>query len=376
MSDQDELYMRAAVELATRGQGDVEPNPMVGCILVRDGEIIGQGFHEKFGSAHAEVNAIAVAKSTTVGATAYVTLEPCSHVGKTGPCSQALIEAKVARVVVACEDPNPLVGGNGIKQLRDNGIDVTVGVLKDESKFVLAPYLKRSTTKTPWVIAKWAMTLDGKIATDTGDSKWISNEQSRQIVQQLRGRVDGIMVGIGTVLADDPMLNARPDQQSDIKRKATRIVVDSLARTPVDSKLVKTANEFPTLIAVGPAANESNCKALEANGCQVVQFTASEPNQRLNQIMIHLAEKGSAGTSPVTNLLVEGGGQLLGSLNDLNMIDEVHCFIGPTIVGGQNSKTPIGGVGHSFIDDSSSISIQSVKQVGNDVYIVGRTIQK
>jgi diaminohydroxyphosphoribosylaminopyrimidine deaminase/5-amino-6-(5-phosphoribosylamino)uracil reductase len=239
MEKPDEFYMQIAIEHAKTGEGFVEPNPMVGCVLVRDGVIIGQGAHEKFGGPHAEIHAIESVESRgkkTEGSTAYVTLEPCSHSGKTGPCTQALINAKVARVVVGCEDPNPLVGGKGIEQLQAAGIAVTTGILAESAQYILAPYLKRMKHNKPWIIAKWAMTLDGKIATSSGNSKWISNEHSRAIVHAIRGRVDGVMVGAGTAIADDPMLNARPPGA----RLATRIVVDSSARIPLDSKLATT----------------------------------------------------------------------------------------------------------------------------------------
>ena len=373
MPAQDESYMRMAIELAKRGEGHVEPNPMVGCVIVDDGEVIGKGFHEQFGGPHAEVHGIASAGPGASGATAYVTLEPCSHVGKTGSCSQALIDAQIARVVVACEDPNPQVNGNGIRHLREHGIDVAVGVLASESKSMLAPFYKHITSQLPFVIGKWAMTLDGKIATATGDSKWISNEQSREIVHQLRGRMDGVMVGIGTVLADDPMLNARPKNAVDIKRTATRIVVDSNARTPLGSKLVQTAKEFPTLIVVGPTADESRCASLEKNGCHIVRLSENDSDKRLHQLMAFLGTQGRPDQTPMTNLLVEGGGQLMGSLNDQKLIDEVHCFVGPSILGGSDSKSPMAGTGHSLMSDATSLSIQSVNQIGSDIYVVGRT---
>ncbi|MFK7767529.1 MAG: bifunctional diaminohydroxyphosphoribosylaminopyrimidine deaminase/5-amino-6-(5-phosphoribosylamino)uracil reductase RibD [Mariniblastus sp.] len=375
MSNQDETHMRMAIELAKSGEGFVEPNPMVGCVLVRDDVVIGRGVHQKFGGPHAEVNALA-SLDNAAGSTAYVTLEPCSHVGKTGPCSRALIEAKIARVVIACQDPNPSVNGNGIKHLKENGIDVTVGVLEGEAQTLLAPFAKLITTQKPWIIGKWAMTLDGKIATSTGDSKWISNEQSREIVHQIRGRVDGVMVGIGTVLADDPMLNARPSDPSDSKRIPLRIVVDSNARTPIQSKLIQTSNQFPTLIAVGPSASANRCKSLKENGCHIFQSTEKDRAKRLNELLLHLGQKDSGQTAtsaPLTNILVEGGGQLLGSLNDQSLLDEVHCFIGPSVLGGSESKSPMAGAGHLLMSESTSVAIQSVTQLGDDVYIVGRT---
>ncbi len=202
--------MDRALELAVQGQGFVEPNPMVGCVLVKDNQVIGEGWHQSFGQNHAEVNAILAAKTDPAGASVFVTLEPCSHQGKTPPCVQALIQARVSRVVVACPDPNPSVAGQGIEQLRNAGLQVDVGLRQDKASEILAPYLKRTVTGLPWIIAKWAMTLDGKIATSTGDSQWISNEKSRAVVHQLRGRVDAIIVGAKTAVADDPLLTSRP----------------------------------------------------------------------------------------------------------------------------------------------------------------------
>lgn len=375
--------MRCAIELATNGEGNVEPNPMVGCVLVRAGEIIGQGYHQQFGGPHAEVNALnsvaieveETADSTNAtGATAYVTLEPCSHTGKTGPCCDALIEANVSKVIVACADPNPLVAGQGIKRLRESGIEVEVGLLESEARSLMAPYLKRIESGKPWIIAKWAMTLDGKIATSTGDSQWISNPQSRDVVHQLRSRVDAIMVGIGTAVADDPMLNARtgaatsaPTAESSAapRSPALRIVVDSMARISLDSKLVQTAKEIPVLIATSSAADPTKRQQLEELGCEVFENDSADPNKRLDALLSYLAEQ------QITNVLVEGGGQLLGSLNDLHEIDEVHCFIGPKIVGGQ-ATTPVQGNGFDLIKDSMQIATQSVQQIGDDVYIVGR----
>ena len=391
MSNSEEQYMLYAIELAARGQGHVEPNPMVGCVLVRDDQIIGHGFHEQFGGPHAEINAIdsignlddSVEQQrhlNAAGATAFVTLEPCSHVGKTGPCCDALIEAKISRVVVACLDPNPLVAGQGIKRLEEAGIKVEVGMLESQACSIMAPYLKRIEQSKPWVIAKWAMTLDGKIATSTGDSKWISSSDSRQLVHGLRARVDAVMVGIGTALADDPMLNARLDEQSrtasgagvlpsettpSTRSPALRVVVDSMARLGLESKLVRTAEEIPTLIAVGPGADSAKLEQLAAHGCQLFKHPSTDPTERLDALLSHLADQ------QLTNVLVEGGGQLLGSLHDLHQIDEVHCFIGPKIVGGEGIS-PVHGNGLELIKDSMQLSIRSVEQIGNDVYVVGR----
>lgn len=363
--DPDEQWMRRAIEISRRGEGAVEPNPMVGCVLVRDGNVIGEGWHEKFGDHHAEVNAIGNATEDVTGSTAYVTLEPCSHHGKTPPCCQALIDAKVSKVVVALEDPNPQVAGQGIAALRSAGIEVVTGVLVDEAKSVLAPYLQRATTGRPWVIAKWAMTIDGKIATTSGDSQWISNERSRSIVHQIRGRVDAILVGSGTVAADDPMLNARPADAGQVLRTALRVVFDSSASISLDSQLAKTAGTYSTLIAVGPEADSAKVEQLKACGFEIFASPSATHSERLDELLQDLASRG------VTNLLVEGGGGLLGLLNDLGQIDEVHAFIGSKLVGGQG-VLPVSGEGLARIADSASFALSRVDPVDGDVYCVWR----
>ena len=355
--------MAQAIELAIRGEGFVEPNPMVGCVLVRNGQLIGEGWHEQFGGPHAEVMALNSSTTDTSGATAYVNLEPCSHHGKTPPCCQALIDAEIARVVVAYPDPNPQVGGNGARFLQEAGIQVEVGLLQNQAARILGPYLKRVQTGLPWIIAKWAMTLDGKIATSTGDSKWISNEKSRAIGHRLRGRVDAIMVGSGTALADDPLLTARPAGP----RLATRIVMDSAASLPVDSKLCQTSSEIPTLVAVGPHADPMKVARLGAAGCEVWSGQSDDANERLTELLRELAKRD------MTNVLIEGGSRLLGSLNDLNQIDEVHVFLGPKLIGGSSLYNPIGGAGQDLIANSKQIAIELVRQLDEDVYIVGRT---
>jgi len=369
--DLDEKWMRRAIEISRRGEGAVEPNPMVGCVLVRDGKVIGEGWHEKFGDHHAEVNAIGNATEDVAGATAYVTLEPCSHHGKTPPCCQALIDAKVSKVVVAVEDPDPRVAGQGIAALRTAGasgtagIEVTTGLLNAEAKSVLAPYLKRATTGRPWVIAKWAMTIDGKIATESGDSQWISNERSRSIVHQIRGRVDAIMVGSGTAAADDPMLNARPEDSAKVLRTALRVVLDSSASLSHDSQLAKTADQYPTLLAVGPDADTAKLEQLKAQGVEVFDSKLATHEERLDELLQELASRG------VTNLLVEGGGGLLGLLNNLNQIDEVHAFIGPKLVGGRGTL-PVVGSGLARIADSDSFQLTGVEAIDGDVHCVWR----
>ena len=246
--------MARALQLAARGEGFVEPNPQVGCVISRGDQVLGEGWHEKFGGPHAEINALNTAGGAARGATLYVTLEPCAHHGKTPPCTEAIQMAGIARVVVAHPDPNPQVDGQGIDALHAAGITCDVGQGKPDATRLLAPYIKWVTTGRPWVIAKWAMTLDGKLATRAGDSQWISSPQSRQIVHQLRGRVDAIVIGSGTARIDDPLLTARPNDPSDVRRLATRVVVDSKCRLPVGSQLARTTAAVPLLVATSNAA--------------------------------------------------------------------------------------------------------------------------
>lgn len=338
---------------------------MVGCVVVAQNEIIGRGHHEIYGGPHAEINAITSVEESNFhrinGATAYVTLEPCSHTGKTGPCTEALINAGISRVVVAHHDPNPLVAGMGIKQLRNAGIEVTTDVHSDLAQQTLAPYLKRTQKHKPWIIAKWAMTLDGKIASSTGSSQWISNPTSRELVHQIRGRVDGVMIGIGTAIADDPMLNARPPGCRD----AARIVIDSQARLSPKSQLALSAQSHKTIIAVGPEADSHNCKLLKALGCDVFYSKLESADERLNDVLKYLAKLS------MTNVLVEGGGKLLGSLHSMGEIDEVHIFIGPKIVGGSEALSPVEGMGIADMNNATNLSNMKVEQINNDIYVSG-----
>ena len=352
-STEDHQWMAKAIELAARGRGLVEPNPMVGCVLVKDGLQLGEGYHQRFGGPHAEVEALRSAASNNssdvlAGATAYVTLEPCCHFGKTPPCTDALIAARVKRVVVATGDPHAVVAGGGLVKLRDAGIAVDVGLLDSESRELNAPYFKRIRSNRPWVIAKWAMSLDGKIATRTGHSQWISSDPSRQWVHQLRGRVDAVMVGIGTALADDPMLDARPPGP----RRAMRVVVDSCLRLPVESKLAQSSCEHPVLVCAGPQADPIKAADLDALGCKVWISALRDRQSRLDELLQLLAQQYG-----VTNLMVEGGSQLLGGLFDLQQIDQCEVFIAPKLVGGQAAPSPIAGLGLEKITDGRRIDL-------------------
>lgn len=360
--DLDAWHMRRALELAERGQGHVEPNPMVGCVIARGAEIIGEGWHRRFGEAHAELEALRVAGARAAEATMYVTLEPCCHHGKTPPCADAVIKAGLRRVVVAQRDPFPQVNGGGLQRLHDAGLDVEVGLLEAEAAGLNAPYLKLIRTGRPWIIGKWAMTLDGKIATASGHSRWISCEQSRQIVHSLRARVDAVMVGRRTAELDDPLLTARPPGP----RTAARVVVDSSATLSPDSQLVQTARRWPTIIAVaGNVAAESR-RQLEAAGCEVLAGGGETPGSRLEALLEEF------GRRRWTNVLVEGGGRLLGSLFDAGQLDEVHVFLAPKLIGGATAPSPVGGAGIERMTEALRMNTVRVQTVGDDVYLSGR----
>jgi diaminohydroxyphosphoribosylaminopyrimidine deaminase/5-amino-6-(5-phosphoribosylamino)uracil reductase len=357
MSADTDSWMRRALELAEFGRGHVEPNPLVGAVLVRDDKIVGASWHAKFGGPHAEINALAEAGADARGATLYVTLEPCCHHGKTPPCTDAVIAAGVARVVSAMEDPFPQVAGQGAARLCAAGIPVEFGLLAPEARRQNAPYLKLLTTGLPFVHAKWAMSLDGKIATLTGDSKWISNEASRRRVHELRGRMDGILIGVGTALADDPLLTARPAGP----RMPCRVILDSQARLPATSQLVQTAREAPTLVVVGEGVASGQ---LTKAGCEVLALPwAGDGRPDIRALLQEL------GRRRWTNLLVEGGAGVLGSFFDANLVDEIHAFIAPKILGGAGAKSPVAGIGLSSVALGGHWSIHSNESLDGDVYV-------
>ncbi|MBI1903607.1 MAG: bifunctional diaminohydroxyphosphoribosylaminopyrimidine deaminase/5-amino-6-(5-phosphoribosylamino)uracil reductase RibD [Planctomycetia bacterium] len=353
--------MAHALRLAARGQGSVEPNPMVGAIVAHGAEIVGEGWHRRFGGDHAEIEALKVAGPRAKAATLYVTLEPCCHQGKTPPCTRAILAAGASRLVVARQDPYPPVAGKGIAELRAAGIVVDVGVLEAEAGDLLAPYLKLVQSGRPWVIAKWAMTLDGKLAARTGDSRWISGEESRAMAHALRGRVDAVIVGSRTAAADDPLLTARPPGP----RTPLRIVVDSRASLATGSQLARTAREVPVLVAVGPDAAAGDRSRLQAAGCEVLSCGAREPARRIDQLLDHL------GARHLTNVLVEGGGTLLGAFFDGGHVDEVHVFVAPRILGGAGAVS-VGGRGSVEIAQALALGNVSWQRTGDDLYLHGR----
>lgn len=373
---EDVRWMRRALEVARLGEGSVEPNPMVGCVIVKDGKLIAEGWHGHFGGPHAEIEALRKAGSNAKGSTLYVTLEPCCHYGKTPPCTEAILPSGIRRVVVAMRDPFPKVSGGGIRQLSDAGILVDVGICEAEAAKLCRPYLHLIQHHRPWVMAKWAMTLDGKIATRASSSRWISGAKSRAIVHQLRGRVDAIMVGRQTAEVDDPMLTARPEELAALPelsalattgfpRVATRIVIDSKARLSLNSKLVKTAKQIPTLIAVGPEADESHIRRLSSAGCEVLPFVAETYYERHLQLLEEL------GRRKMTNVLVEGGSQLLGGLFDGGLIDEVHVFVAPKLIGGQKAPSPIAGAGIAQMQNALTLGDFEANRLDDDLYLRG-----
>ena len=373
----DSNYMRQALELAKKGEGYVEPNPMVGCVLVRDGQVIGQGYHAQYGHAHAEVEAIRSARANMVGgdltgATCYVTLEPCSHYGKTPPCVEAILQVGISRVVIAMRDPNPAhnaySNGRGIQLLQDAGLAITEHVLEAEAQHLNAPYLTLLHKNRPWVHAKWAMTLDGKLATKTHDSQWISGEESRKIVHQLRSRMDAIVVGAGTARHDDPMLTVRLNESERCGNKVPcRVVLGDLS---LESQLVQTAREVPVLI-VTKTDDTQKLQQWEKRGCEVLRlphpYLAGTP--AICSILAHFASR------KWTHILIEGGRQVFGTFFDAKCIDEVHAFIAPKLIGGDSAIPVIGGEGLDKMSLAAMLESPTIQLTGQDIYVRGRTLQ-
>jgi diaminohydroxyphosphoribosylaminopyrimidine deaminase/5-amino-6-(5-phosphoribosylamino)uracil reductase len=357
----DDHWMRRALALAEQGRGYVEPNPLVGAVVVREGALVGEGWHHKYGGPHAEVDALAAAGEAARGSTLYVTLEPCCHHGKTPPCTDAVLRAGVSRVVAAMADPFPQVAGRGASLLRRAGVVVELGLCEAEARRLNAPYLKLLSAGRPYVYAKWAMTLDGKIATRTGDSKWISNPASRRKVHQLRGRMDAILVGVDTARADDPLLTARPPGP----RVARRIVLDSAGRLPLQSQLVRTARDVPTLVATTHRMPAEVSSRLQESGCEVLALPEQDNRPAVGALLEEL------GRRRMTNVLVEGGGGVLGSFRDAGEIDEVYVFVAPKLTGGAAARTPVAGLGSETIAGALTLTEWHVETIDGDVSIHG-----
>jgi len=361
----DLQFMRRAIRLARRGEGHVEPNPMVGCVVVRDGEILGAGHHAVYGGPHAEIAALDACRRDghdLAGATVYVTLEPCCHTGKTPPCTDALIAADVARVVVALVDPATHADGRGVESLRRAGIDVEVCPESEEARRLAEPYVKRVTTGLPWIIAKWAQTLDGHIASRTGDSRWISSTSSRQLVHRLRARVDAVAVGIGTVLADDPRLTARRVR---VRRHARRVVIDPRLRIPDNARLL-TEPSVPLTIAVGAGADPHRVQHLRARrGIEIFTLPPTRGGRgSLRPLLEHLATAHGA-----TNVLVEGGGGLLGSLLAEDLIDQYLVFTAPIVLGDAEAVTAVRGSAVPRIEEGTRLHLAGMRRIEGDVLL-------
>lgn len=344
----DARWMARALAIAERGRGRVEPNPVVGCVLVKAGRVIGEGYHRRFGGPHAEIEALRRCDGSPRGATAYVTLEPCCHHGKTPPCTEALISAPVGRVVAAILDPNPLVAGKGLAALRAAGIETTLGVGADVATVQNGPFRKLMSQRRPWVTLKWAQSLDGRIATHTGDSKWISDDAARRHAHRTRGKVDAILVGVNTVKTDDPALTCRVGRPA---RIATRIVLDRTLRLPLAASLVRTADAAPTLIVCDRAtlkqrAGAQRCKRLERAGVEVIGLRSKASGVSLTALLDEL------GRRQMSNLLVEGGGAVLGQFIEQRLADAFHVYVAPILIGGRDATPAIGGRGATTVSDA------------------------
>lgn len=358
----DEKYMRLALELAEKGRGWVSPNPVVGAVIVRDdGTVIAEGYHERYGELHAERNALKHCTESPDGATMYVTLEPCCHHGRQPPCTDAILEAGIRRVVVGSGDPNPIVAGKGIRILREHGVEVTEGVLREECNAINEIFFHYIQTNTPYVVMKYAMTLDGKIAAYTGKSQWITGETARAHVQELRGKLYGIMAGVGTVLADDPLLTCRIPGA----RTPVRIICDTHLRTPLTSKIVNTAAEVPTIIATA-SEDADLIRSYEEKGCRILQTAKTESGTiDLRELMKKL------GSEKIDSILLEGGGTLNWSALESGIVNRVMAYVSPKLFGGRDAKTPVEGQGVSAPPLAVHLKNTTVTRLGEDFLIEG-----
>lgn len=363
----DARWMRRALELAARGRGTTHPNPMVGCVLVRDGALVAEGWHERPGGPHAEAAALAAAGERARGATAYVTLEPCAHVGRTPPCADALVAAGVARVVVAGADPDARVAGAGIARLRAAGVAVDEGVLRDEADALNAAYLVHRRERRPWVRYKTAMTLDGKIATRTGRSRWITGPEARARVHAWRHRADAVAVGVSTVLQDDPVLTARLEGEGGPGRTPRKVVFDGVARTPTTARLFDAGPDGAparVIVVVGPDAPAARTAALADRGAHVLRVAARQGRPDVAAALRALADEG------VVDLLLEGGGTLAWSFLEAGAIDRVAWFVAPKLIGGRGAS-PLAGLGVATLDEAVRLRDWTVERLGDDLLIEG-----
>lgn len=361
----DEKYMNLALTLAKKGIGFVNPNPLVGAVIVKDGKIIGQGWHEKYGGWHAERNALSNCSESPNDATMYVTLEPCCHYGKTPPCTEAILQNAIKKVVIGCLDPNSLVSGKGAALLREAGIDVVTGILQDKCIELNEVFLHYIKTKTPYVVMKYAMTMDGKIATASGESKWITGQKARDNVHRSRNQYSSIMVGVGTVIADNPSLTCRITGG----RNPIRIICDTHLNTPIESTIVTTAKEVKTIIATASDNKEKHSPYL-SNGCEILEIRLKDNHIDLNHLMQELGEAG------IDSILLEGGSTLNFSALQSRIVNKVQAYIAPKLFGNNQSRTPVGGVGIQEISNCFYLKNQTITWFDEDILVEGEVDYK
>ena len=365
MTNQD--YMKRALELAKKAMGYTSPNPMVGCVVVKDGRIVTEGYHERCGEYHAERNALTKCSEDLTGATMYVTLEPCCHQGKTPPCTDIILERGIGKVYVGSMDPNPKVAGKGVQMLREAGVTVVEDFMREECDQLNPVFFHYITTKTPYVVMKYAMTLDGKIATKTGASKWITGEAARKEVQHMRHQYMGIMAGIGTVLADDPMLNVRVEGW----KSPVRIVCDSKLRIPPGSQIVKSAEKYRTIVAYADQKNtEEKIKILHTMGVETIYCPDEKDQIDLKKLMTDLGNRG------IDSILLEGGGTLNDSALRAGIVKEVQAFVAPKLFGGVAGKTPVEGIGVELPSEAVELKYTDICQIGEDIRIRCQVCEK
>jgi len=363
MPNTDEQYMKRALELASLARGKTSPNPMVGAVIVKNGRIVGEGYHQKAGTPHAEVHAIAAAGEQTDGADLYVSLEPCCHYGKTPPCTEAIISAGIKKVVAAVTDPNPKVAGQGLRVLRKAGIETEVGVLEAEALRLNEIFIKYITTGMPFVSLKTAMTLDGKIASYSGDSQWVTGDAARAYVHRLRNSYDAILVGIGTVLADNPRLNTRLGNIP--SRDPVRVIIDEQLKMPMDSTIVKTSREQRTLVFCSQDCLKDKIERLESLGIEIYPAPDQNGQVSLRKVMEKLAEM------QICSVLVEGGAEINASLLNEQLADKVYWFIAPKIIGGRRALSPVGGMGTEKMSDARVLKSYEICQFEKDLLVTG-----
>ena len=357
-------YMTAAIRLARKGRGMVSPNPLVGAVIVQGNKIVGSGYHHFYGGPHAEVYALKSARERARGADLYINLEPCCHHGKTPPCTDALIKSGIRRAFIGISDPNPLVSGKGLRKLREAGIEIETGILQDECRLLNETFIKYITQNIPFVVLKLAATLDGKIATATGDSRWISGEAARRLVHRLRSEADAVLVGSGTVLADDPQLTARHYSGAN-RKNPVRIIVDTRLRTPLSSQLLRTAHEIKTIIATTQQAPKSKIVKITQRGAEISIVSSRNGRVDLKRLMRHLAKQG------IAYVVIEGGSELSAAALHDGIVDKVLFFYAPKIIGGSHARSMVGGKGVPRISNAISVTNVHYKKLGEDILVEG-----